>query len=223
MSEICIAPSIAAGNLLQLENEVRKLESGGANAIHFDVMDGHFVPLLTIGVPFLEAIRKITKLPLDVHIMVTNPEQVAQHYLDAGANTLTFPVESALHAHRLCAHIRNSGCKAGVVLNPSTHFSAIEYLLPSVDQVTVMAVNPGYSRQKHIVEVHPKIHEIARLCKQKYPHVVIQVDGGVALDNIEKLARLGATSFVAGGAVMGSANYELAITALRNAAQKGLS
>ncbi len=221
MSKICIAPSIAAGNLLRLEDEVRNLEAGGADSIHFDVMDGHFVPLLTIGVPFLEAIRKVTKLVLDVHIMVTNPEHVANHYLEAGADILTFPIETAPHAHRLCQHIRAHGKKAGIVLNPSTHESAIEHLLPCVDQVTIMTVNPGYSRQAHIPEMHSKIKAIANLCRQKFPHVTIQVDGGVSLSNIEALAKLGATSFVTGGAVMGKPNYREAITELRAAAIKG--
>jgi ribulose-phosphate 3-epimerase len=221
MSNICIAPSLAAGNLLQLETEVRRLEQGGADAIHFDVMDGHFVPLLTIGVPFLEAVRKVTKLTLDVHIMVTNPDHVAQHYLDAGADILTFPIETATHAHRLCQHIRAAGRKAGVVLNPSTHWNAVEFLLPCLDQITIMAVNPGYSRQSHIAEVHPKIKTLAEHCKQHFPNIVLQVDGGVNLNNIGALAKLGATNFVTGGAVMGQPDYKKTIDDLRSAAEKG--
>ncbi len=221
MSNICIAPSLAAGNLLRLEDEVRNLEQGGADAIHFDVMDGHFVPLLTIGVPFLEAVRNITKLPLDVHIMVKNPDAVAQHYLNAGADILTFPIETATHAHRLCQQIRGAGRKAGVVLNPSTHWNTVEFLLPSLDQITLMTVNPGYSRQAHIAEVHTKIKALAEHCKQHFPHIVLQVDGGVNLSNIGALAKLGATNFVTGGAVMGQPNYKKTIDALREAAEKG--
>ncbi len=223
MNKISIAPSIAAGNLLRLEDEVRHLEAGGADAIHFDVMDGHFVPLLTIGVPFLEAMRKITKLPLDVHIMVSNPDHVAQHYLDAGADILTFPIETAKHPDRLCQQIRDAGRKAGVVLNPSTHWNSIEFLLPTLNQITIMSVNPGYSRQTHINDVHPKIKALAEFCQKSFPHIEIQIDGGVNLKNIGILAQLGATNFVTGGAVMGQPDYKKAISQLRDAASKVLA
>ena len=197
-----ISPSLAAGNLLNLEQEVAKLEQGGADAIHFDCMDGHFVPLLTIGVPVLEQVRKVTKLHLDVHIMVTNPDVVWKDYVDAGADTLIFPAESALHAHRLCQNIHASGRRAGVALNPATHWRHIQYLLPFVDQVTVMAVNPGYSRQQHIASMIAKVqalHEHAQSQKLTYE---IQVDGGVNEHNVRSLFLAGADSVVAGGAVM---------------------
>lgn len=215
---IAIAPSIAAGNLLHLEREVRALEAAGADAIHVDVMDGHFVPLLTLGVPFVQAIRTITELPLDVHIMVTNPEAVAQDYLDAGADCLTFHIEVAQHPHRLCQFIRQHGRRAGIALNPATHWHTIEYLLPVVDQITVMAVNPGYSGQKHIAEIQPKIAKIHEACRRHAPRCGIMVDGGVTAENIRTLVELGATSFVAGNAILGKPDYSQAILSLRSAA-----
>jgi ribulose-phosphate 3-epimerase len=210
-----ISPSLAAGNILKLHDEVLRINDSGADAIHFDAMDGHFVPLLTLGVPFLEAIRKLTTLHLDVHIMVTNPEQVAQHYLDAGADTLTFHPEVAFHAHRLCGHIRALGKRAGLALNPGTPWQSVEPMLHFVDQVTVMAVNPGYSRQAHIPEMTDKISALSARLKSKGLAVDIQVDGGVNSLNAQRLVRSGATHLVAGGAVMGTPDYRKSISEIR--------
>lgn len=218
-NSVQISPSIAAGNLMRLADEVKKLEDGGADSIHFDVMDGHFVPLLTIGVPFLEQMRKITQLHLDVHIMVTNPDSVFEHYLDAGADTLTFHIETALHAHRLCAKIRERGKRAGISLNPATHWRAVEFVLPLVDQITIMAVNPGFSRQSHIPTMQRKVAELAAYCKEQGLTPDIQVDGGVNPDNAGILARAGANILVAGGAVFNHLDYGAAIAGLKKAAQ----
>ena len=147
---VVIAPSLAAGNLLRLQDEISALETAGADALHFDVMDGHFVPLLTIGVPFLEQTRAFTKIPLDVHIMVSNPDEVAKDYINAGADSLTFPIESARHSRRIIDQIQDAGRKAGVAINPGTPWQNAIALLPVLDKVTIMGVNPGYSRQKHI-------------------------------------------------------------------------
>lgn len=210
-----IQPSIAAGNLLRLEDEVRALEKAEADGIHFDCMDGHFVPLLTIGVPFLEQMRACTRLHLDVHIMVTNPDAVFEQYLDAGADTLTFHPETAKHGHRLCTAIRARGKRAGLALNPGTSWRVVEPLLPFVDQVTVMAVNPGYSRQAHIPEMAAKVQELAAHARAKGLVFDIQVDGGVNESNAAHLVRCGATVLVAGGAVLGKPDYGAAIRALR--------
>jgi ribulose-phosphate 3-epimerase len=218
--QIKISPSVAAGNLLNLQEEVDKISDSGADAIHFDAMDGHFVPLLTLGVPFLTAIRNITNLHLDVHIMVTNPEQVAQQYLDAGADTLTFHPEMALHSHRLCTQIKSAGRQVGVALNPGTPWQSLLALLPFVDQVTVMAVNPGYSRQAHIAEMALKVFELSQHLIAHSLKVEIQVDGGVNIENIAKLVQSGASHFVAGGAVMGTPDYTKAISDLRKAGAK---
>lgn len=215
---IKIAPSIAAGRLLHLGDELKNLEAACVDAIHFDVMDGHFVPLLTIGVPILEQVRAATNLHLDVHIMVTNPDVVLDDYLHAGADTLSFHIEAARHAHRLCNRIRQAGRRAGIALNPSTHWQNIEFLLPELDQVTIMTVNPGYSRQQHLTSMHPKIREFANFCRAQNYAIEIVVDGGVNLGNAGTLAQLGATTLVAGGAVFNGENTKDAVTALRAAA-----
>lgn len=215
---IKIAPSIAAGRILHLAEEVKALETAAVDAIHFDVMDGHFVPLLTIGVPFLEQIRKITELHLDVHIMVANPDAVLDDYLAAGADTLSFHIEAAQHAHRLCNRIKQAGRRAGVALNPSTHWQNIEFLLPEIDQVTIMTVNPGYSRQAHLSTMHAKIRDLANFCRARNYAIDICVDGGVNLGNAAALADLGATLLVAGGAVFNGGNTTDAVQALRKAA-----
>jgi ribulose-phosphate 3-epimerase len=216
---IKIAPSIAAGRLLYLGEELKKLEDAGVDAIHFDVMDGHFVPLLTIGVPILEQVRAATQLHLDVHIMVTNPDDVLDDYLQAGADTLSFHIEAARHAHRLCNRIRQAGRRAGIALNPSTHWQNIEFLLPELDQVTIMTVNPGYSRQQHLTTMHPKIQELSAFCRERNYAIDIVVDGGVSLNNAGTLAKLGATTLVAGGAVFNGGSTTEAVAALRRAAQ----
>jgi ribulose-phosphate 3-epimerase len=217
---IKIAPSIAAGRLLHLADEVKNLEKAQVDAIHFDVMDGHFVPLLTIGVPFLEQMRSVTSLHLDVHIMVTNPDDVLDDYLNAGADTLSFHIEAARHAHRLCSKIKQAGKRAGIALNPSTHWQNIEFLLPEIDQVTIMTVNPGYSRQSHLTSMHNKIRDFANFCRAQNYAIDICVDGGVNLSNAGTLAQLGATMLVAGGAVFNGGSTVDAVQALRKAASE---
>lgn len=215
--EIKVSPSIAAANLMKLEEEVKKLETSGADSIHFDVMDGHFVPLLTIGVPFIEQMRKVTKMLIDVHIMVTNPDQVFQDYIDAGADVLSFHQETALHPHRICMKIKESGKKAGIALNPSTHWNTIEYLLPILDQVTIMSVNPGFSRQNHLSIVHKKISELSKYRKENNLYFDIMVDGGVNSDNVKILKQLGTDIIVAGRAVFNYENYAEAIQKIKKA------
>ncbi len=217
---VVIAPSLAAGNLLRLQDEISALEKAGADALHFDVMDGHFVPLLTIGVPFLEQTRAFTKIPLDVHIMVSNPDEVAKDYINAGADSLTFPIESARHSRRVIDQIHDAGRKAGVAINPGTPWQNAIALLPVLDKVTIMGVNPGYSRQKHIETTAAKMSELRDYCaKQGRNNIVIQVDGGVTLSNIRQLYLAGGRDFVAGGAVftgkMDSNSYAQSIGALR--------
>lgn len=213
-----ISPSIATGDLMRLGEEAHALEKAGADSIHFDVMDGHYVPLLTLGVPLIEQMKKVTKLPLDVHIMVTNPDQVFETYLDAGADVLTFHIEMALHAHRLCAKIRERGRKAGVSFSPATHWRDAEFLLPFVDQVTVMSVNPGYSRQTHIPEMKKKVKELNEFRQKNGLKFDIQVDGGVSKSNARTLVEAGATILVAGGAIFNESDYAAAISGIRAAA-----
>lgn len=215
--EIKVSPSIAAGNLMRLEDEVKKLEVSGADSIHFDVMDGHFVPLLTIGIPFIEQMRKLTKMQLDVHIMVANPDQVFLDYLNAGADVLTFHHEAAIHSHRICMKIKEFGKKAGIALNPGTNWSSIEYLLSVADQVTIMAVNPGFSRQPHLPIVHKKIAELAKFREENKLSYDIMVDGGVSAENVQALKQMGTDIVVAGGAVFNYENYTDAVQKIKKA------
>lgn len=214
-----IAPSLAAGNLMRIQDQIKELENAGITHIHFDVMDGHFVPLLTIGIPILEQLRKITSLHLDVHIMVSNPDEVFVHYLEAGADTLTFPVESAKHPHRICQGIRSFGKRAGVAVNPGTHESQIEYLLAEIDQVTIMGVNPGYSRQQHISSSAEKIRRVRQLCSPLAQKPDIQIDGGVNLENIKSLVAAGANILVAGGSVFNDKGIKTSVDALKKAGE----
>jgi ribulose-phosphate 3-epimerase len=216
-SKVIIAPSIATCNLMKIGEELLKISS--AEYIHFDVMDGHFVPLLTIGVPFLEQIRKLTTQVLDVHIMVTNPEATFQNYLNAGADILTFHPELSYHSYKLCQSIQSQGKKSGIALNPATHPSTVEFLLPVLNQITVMSVNPGFSGQSHISDMLEKVKYLKNLCVKKgFSNVQIQVDGGVNLNNIAQLYQAGACVFVAGASVFHEPNYALAIEKLKSAA-----
>jgi len=210
-----VFPSIAAGNLMHIEHEVRKIELSGADGLHFDAMDGHFVPLLTIGIPLLEQIRKITSMHIDVHIMVSNPDQVFLDYVHAGADTLCFHIEATVHAHKICAKIKEKGKRAGVALNPATHWHDIEYLLADVDLVTVMAVNPGFSHQHHLPLVHKKIKELAKFRSANGLGFEIQVDGGVNPENVALLKSLGVDSVVAGGAIFKHKDYSHAVALLK--------
>lgn len=210
-----ISPSIAAANLLCLADEIKRLESAGADFIHFDCMDGHFVPHLTIGIPLIEQIKAHTYLPLDVHIMVSNPDRVFQDYLTAGADSLTFHIESAIHAHRICEKIKSKGKRAGVALNPATHWKSIEFLLNELDSVTVMTVDPGFSHQKHLQFVHKKINELAEYRRKNHLTFDIQVDGGVNTQNAPVLKNLGVNVLIAGGAIFKEKDYAHAISKLK--------
>jgi ribulose-phosphate 3-epimerase len=217
---IKVAPSLTAGNLLHIKDEIQKIETSGADCIHIDVMDGHFVPFITLGVPIIEQIRKITKMPLDVHMMIKNPDHTFQDYLHAGANTLSFHQETATHAHRLCCKIKELGSRAGIVLNPATHWQTVEYLLPTLDQITVMSVNPGFSRQKHLSIVHQKIQDLSHHREKNNLKYKIMVDGGVTKDNVQTLMHLGTDIVVVGGAIFDQENYKNAILTLKEAASQ---
>ena len=214
-----IAPSILAADFGKLAAEVEAVERAGADWIHVDVMDGHFVPNLTIGPPVVKALRRATELPLDVHLMIEAPERSLADYAAAGADRIGVHVETCPHLHRTLQQIRALGKKACVVLNPATPALAIEPALGEVDQVLVMSVNPGFGGQSFIDGVLPKLAQIRRWIDERDLAVELEVDGGITPDTIERAARAGANVFVAGTAVFGEADYAAAIADLRKRAE----
>ena len=196
-----IAPSILAADMTQLGNEISAAESAGADWIHVDVMDGRFVPNITIGQFIVEACRRVTQLPLDVHLMIEKPEDHLETFAKAGASGLTVHVETCPHIHRTLQHIKSLGCKAGVVLNPGTAVSAIEPVLGEADLVLVMSVNPGFGGQKFIPESIARVAEIRQKLDAMGSSAWLEVDGGVNTDTISQLKEAGATAFVAGTSV----------------------
>ena len=201
MKKYIIAPSILSADFTRLAEEISACESAGADWIHIDVMDGHFVPNITIGPFIVEACRRVTKLPLDVHLMIEKPEQYLDAFVKAGATNLTVHVETCPHLHRTLQYIRSLGCKAGVVLNPGTPAGAIEAVLTEADLVLVMSVNPGFSSQKFIPESIAKVAAIRKMLDASGSSAWLEVDGGVSVENLPKLKEAGATAFVTATAV----------------------
>ena len=196
-----IAPSILAADMSQLGNEISAAESAGADWIHVDVMDGRFVPNITIGQFIVEACRRVTQLPLDVHLMIEKPEDHLETFAKAGASGLTVHVETCPHIHRTLQYIKSLGCEAGVVLNPGTAVSAIEPVLGEADLVLVMTVNPGFGGQKFIPESLVRVEKIRKQLDKLGSSAWLEVDGGVNTDTISQLKEAGATAFVAGTSV----------------------
>lgn len=198
---IKIAPSILSADFSKLGEEIKDVEKGGADYIHVDVMDGHFVPNITIGPLIVEAIRPITSLPLDVHLMIQNPDNYIPTFAKAGADIITVHVEACPHLHRTIQLIKSHGIKAGVVLNPHTPVSMIEHVLEDIDMVLLMTVNPGFGGQKFIHSVLPKIKQVAEMVKERNLEVEIEVDGGVNPETARLCVEAGANVLVAGSAV----------------------
>ena len=196
-----IAPSILSANFVRLGEEIAACESAGADWIHVDVMDGHFVPNMTLGPLVVEACRRATKLPLDVHLMIEKPENLIEAFANAGASRITVHVETCPHLHRTIQQIQSLGVKAGVTLNPSTPAVMLKEILSYVDLVLVMTVNPGFGGQSFIVEMLPKVAEIRQMLDRINSSAWLEVDGGVSEKTIPALARAGADAFVAGNAV----------------------
>ena len=217
--EIRIAPSILAADFSALRDELASIESAGADWVHVDVMDGRFVPNITIGPFVVDAVRRCTALPLDVHLMIVEPERYVADFVRAGASTLGIHVETCPHLHRSVAQIREAGARASVVLNPATPASSVEPVLGDVDQVLVMTVNPGFGGQKFIESTLPKIETLRRWIDERELDVDLEVDGGVGPETIARVARAGANVFVAGTAVFGAPDRAAAIAALRRAAR----
>ena len=201
-----LAPSILSADFSRLRDEIKAVEEAGADYIHIDVMDGHFVPNITIGPLVVEAIKNVTKLPLDVHLMISNPDKYIKDFIKAGSNILSVHAETCPHLQRTINHIRELGIKPAVVLNPSTSLSTLEYILEEVDMVLLMTVNPGFGGQKFIASMIPKIKKLRKLIDEKHLPVELEVDGGINLDNISKVVNAGADVIVAGSAVFKSKN-----------------
>jgi ribulose-phosphate 3-epimerase len=219
---VVIAPSILAADFGHLADEVAAVDAAGADWIHVDVMDGRFVPNLTIGPPVVRAIRKVTKLPLDVHLMMVEPEKYFDAFAEAGANGLSVHIEACPHAYRALQHIRALHMRAGIVLNPSTSEEAIRYVLPEADLVLVMSVNPGFGGQSFIAEVLPKVAAIRRMIDQAKLDVDLEIDGGISMDTVGRAVEAGARALVAGSAIFTKSDYKAAIGALRHEANAAL-
>ena len=213
---IKIAPSILAADYTALGDEIARVEAGGADQIHVDVMDGHFVPNITIGIPVVEAIRKRTRLPLDLHLMVAHPDAYLEAFVKAGGDALTVHVEACPHLHRTLGRIRELGARAGVALNPATPPGALEYAFDIADLVLVMSVNPGFGGQAFIPETYAKLDDLrGRLGGRS---LEVSIDGGVKLEHCRPLVAHGATTLVAGSAIFGAADPAAEVRRLRAAA-----
>ena len=223
MPTIAIAPSILSADFGRLAEEIRAVEEAGADLIHIDVMDGHFVPNITIGPLLVKAAKKVAKTPLDVHLMIANPGQYIDAFADVGADWITVHVESGPHPHRLVGQVRARGCRPGVVLNPATPLAALDYLLDEIDLVMLMSVNPGFGGQKFIESSLRKIAALRRTAGERGLKLDIEVDGGVSPATIADIAIAGANIFVAGSAVYGSNDYRATIASLRRRAEAAFS
>lgn len=206
-----IAPSILAADFCRLGEELRSVQEAGADWIHVDVMDGHFVPNITMGPDVVAAVRQVTTLPLDIHLMIENPDVYIEAFADAGADYISVQVETCRHLNRTIQHAREKGLGVGVVLNPATPISAAEWVLSLVDFVLIMSVNPGFGGQVFISESLKKIQMLKKLISDKGLNTLIQIDGGVKVDNIQAIASAGADVFVAGSAIFKSGDYQQTI------------
>ncbi|MFJ5622160.1 ribulose-phosphate 3-epimerase [Peribacillus loiseleuriae] len=210
-----IAPSILSANFAKLGEEIKDVERGGADYIHVDVMDGHFVPNITIGPLIVDAIRPVTDLPLDVHLMIEAPDRYVEAFAKAGADYITVHVEACPHLHRTIQLIKSFGVKAGVVLNPATPVSSIKHIIEDIDLVLLMTVNPGFGGQKFIHAVLPKIREVKEMANALNPELEIEIDGGVNEETAKLCIEYGATVLVAGSAIYNESDRALAIKKLR--------
>lgn len=209
-----IAPSILSADLGHLADEIQSVELAGADWIHVDVMDGRFVPNITLGPVVVKAARRATRLPLDVHLMIVEPERYIEAFAEAGADVISVHVEASTHLERTLSEIRRLGKKAGVVLNPHTHESAVEYVLDCLDLILVMSVNPGFGGQSFLPAVLPKLERLRTLIDRRGLPIDLEVDGGVAPDTAAKVARAGANVLVAGSAIFGKEDRAAAIRAI---------
>ncbi|MBN1591711.1 MAG: ribulose-phosphate 3-epimerase [Candidatus Coatesbacteria bacterium] len=215
MTNLQLAPSILSANFSRLGEDIAAVERGGADLIHIDVMDGHFVPNITIGPLVVKAARASTSLPLDVHLMIEHPDSFIEAFAKAGADLISVQVEAVVHLERTIAKIKELGLKAGVVLNPATPLVLAEEIIPAVDFILLMSVNPGFAAQKFIPSVLDKISRLREILDARNPNCRIEVDGGIGLQNILEVARAGASMFVAGSAVFKTPDPEATTRAFK--------
>jgi ribulose-phosphate 3-epimerase len=206
-----IAPSILSADFARLAEEIAAIESGGATVLHVDVMDGHFVPNITIGLPVVKSLRKATKLTIDTHLMITEPGRYAAQFVEAGADMVSVHIEIDPHINRTLNSIRDAGGKAGIVVNPATPLSAIEEAILDADFVLLMSVNPGFGGQKFIPSVLPKVRRLRDMIRERGLSVRIEIDGGVDADNVAEVVEAGAEIIVAGSAVFGKPDPAAAV------------
>ena len=210
-----IAPSILSADFTKLGQEVKEVEQAGADYIHIDVMDGHFVPNITVGPMIVKAVRRVTKLPLDVHLMISNPDQYIDDFVQAGAHMITVHVEAVNHLHSSIQLIRKAGVRPAVSLNPATPLQMIEHIIDDLGMVLLMTVNPGFGGQEFIPEVIPKIERLREMIRKKGLDIEIEVDGGINAETINLVSSAGADVFVAGSAIFGSDDYARTIAIMR--------
>jgi ribulose-phosphate 3-epimerase len=215
-----IAPSILSADFSRLGDEIRAVEAGGADYIHVDVMDGHFVPNITIGPLVVEAARKVTALPLDVHLMIADPDKYIPDFAAAGADIIVFHAEATFHVHRTIQLIKSLGKRAGISLNPATPLHCLDYVLEDLDLVLLMTVNPGFGGQSFIEACLPKIHALRGMLDKRGLDAELEVDGGVKISNIERISHAGADVFVAGSAVFSSPDYAATIAEMKMRARE---
>lgn len=210
-----IAPSILSADFTRLGEEIKAVEKAGADYIHIDVMDGHFVPNITIGPMIVRAIRRITELPLDVHLMILQPDLFIDEFAEAGADIISVHAEALIHLHRTIQYIRGKGVRPAVSLNPATPLDVLEYILEDLDMVVLMTVNPGFENQKFIPEVIPKLKKLREMVEKAGLDIDIEVDGGINSETIGRVASAGANVFVAGSAVFYTKDYTKTIQLMR--------
>ncbi|BDH61097.1 ribulose-phosphate 3-epimerase [Lysinibacillus sp. PLM2] len=219
---IQIAPSILSANFAKLAAEVKEVEEAGASVIHVDVMDGHFVPNITMGPIVVEALRPETTLPLDVHLMIENPDAYIEQFAKAGADWISVHVEACRHLHRTVQLIRSFGVKPGVVLNPHTPIESIQHILEDIDFVLFMTVNPGFGGQKFITSVVQKVEKLSKIIEERGLNIDIEIDGGINAETIVPCVKAGATIFVAGSAIYNKADRALALKEIKDAGEAAL-
>ena len=221
MGSIKIAPSVLSADMANLKGELDKI--AGADYVHFDVMDGHFTGNLTFGVDILKAVKRSTDVPVDAHLMVSNPDETVDWYADAGADMITVHYEASTHLHRTLTHLQQRGVKAGVVLNPATPVCVLESIIDVVDMVLLMSVNPGFGGQKFIPGSIRKIRQVKALCDDRHVSPIIEVDGGISPANAADVCAAGARLLVAGSAVFGKADRADAVRKITEAGEAGLT